>query len=107
MKFCVDYDKLGALGKFTLEKSESIDSIYNDLINICNEIDVNWRSEDSSVYLGNITNYISKKIRENVDIAATGLVLKKVSSKYGDQDTRWEKELISLENMYNDRNRKS
>ena len=107
MKFCVDYDKLGTLGKFTLEKSESIDEIYNDLNNICNEMDTYWRSEDSSVYLGNITNYISNKIKENVDIASTGLVLKKISSKYSDQDSKWEKDLISLENIYDERVRKN
>lgn len=104
MKFCVDYDKLSDIGKYTLEKSETIDGIYSDLIKICNEIDISWRSEDSSVYLGNISNYISKKIEENEDMVATGLVLNRISSKYSDQDNKWEKELIDLESIYNERN---
>ncbi len=104
MKFCVDYDKLGELGKYTLDKSETIDGLYNDMIQLCNEIDTSWRSEDSTVYLGNISNYISNKIKENEDITATGLVLNKISSKYSDQDSKWEKDLIDLENMYNERN---
>jgi hypothetical protein len=104
MKFCVDYDKLSDIGKFTLEKSETFDGIYNDLIKICNELDTSWRSEDSSVYLGRMSNYISNKIKENEDIVTSGLVLNKISSRYSDQDNKWEKDLIDLESMYNERN---
>ena len=99
MVFRVDYDKVSDVGRSLLTKSEDLRSLYYELIDICLEIDENWKSEDSSIYVGHMAAFIQDKIRENEKLYNTGSVLSKVSSLYGDQDKKWADDLMKSELM--------
>ena len=99
MVFKVDYDKVSEVGQSFQEKSEKLNSLYYDLIDICKEIDENWKSEDSTIYLSHMATFILSKIDENETLFDTGRVLSKVSSRYSDQDDKWIKDLLNNEEL--------
>ena len=39
MNFSIDYDKVGDIGKYYIDKGGEIDNIYSDLIDLCLAID--------------------------------------------------------------------
>lgn len=94
MFFKVDYDKVSEVGHSLITKAEELDSLYLKVIDLCNLINDNWQSEDSTIYLSQFAKFIKEKLRENQRIGETGNVLKKVSSRYSDQDNKWAKDLI-------------
>jgi hypothetical protein len=102
MNFSVDYEKLGEVGKYLIQKYEEIDNLYSELYNICKSIDENWVSEDSSVYVWKMINYLNQAIKENEQIANTGDLLNKISDIYGEEDNKWDKELLREEQNNNE-----
>ena len=94
MKFGIDYDKVFEIGQFVKEKSEEINTIYYEIIDLCKKINDNWQSEDSSVYLEHMIAYTKNKIKDNEVLAKTGTTLCKVSSIYNEQDNKWAKNLV-------------
>lgn len=99
MVFKVDYDKVSDVGNALLTKSEELNSLYLEIIDLCKDINENWISEDSSIYLGHMTVYLKNKIRENESLYNTGSSLKKVSSLYSDQDNKWVNDLLKSDLM--------
>ncbi len=95
MVFKVDYDKVSEVGHSFLDNSEKLYSLYGDLIEICKEIDENWKSEDSTIYLSHMVSYLKEKIIENERLVETGKALNKVSSRYSEQDDKWVKDLLN------------
>jgi hypothetical protein len=102
MNFSVDYEKLGEVGKYLIQKGEEIDNLYSELYNICKSIDENWKSEDSSVYVWKIVNYLNQIIKENEQIINTGNLLNKLSDIYNEEDNNWDKELLREEQKENE-----
>ncbi len=97
MKFSVDYEKLKDLGVFTVNKSEEIDEIYAEILELCGQIDENWKSEDSSIYVGNMRDYVTLTGQENESLLVSGEVLKKLSSLYSEQDNKWVRDIMKKE----------
>jgi hypothetical protein len=102
MNFSIDYEKIGELGNYLLSKSQEIDKLYDELINICKSIDENWESKDSSVYVYKIETFINELAKENEQIVGTGNLLNKIAGVYNDQDNKWNKKLLSEENEINE-----
>ena len=87
--FNVDHEKLFEISSFLNEKSEELDTLYNELLDICDKIEENYKSEDSSIYLSRFRKNINTFINENEVLKDGGQVLKKVSSLYGNQEEKW------------------
>ncbi len=97
MKFSVDYEKLKDLGVFIVNKSEEIDDIYSEILELCSQIDENWKSEDSSIYVGNMRDFVTVTRQENENLLVSGEVLKKLSSLYSEQDNKWVRDIMKKE----------
>lgn len=97
MKFSVDYEKLNDLGVFIVNKSEEIDDIYSEILELCAQIDENWKSEDSSIYVGNMRDFVTATRQENENLLVSGEVLKKLSSLYSEQDNKWVRDIMKKE----------
>lgn len=95
MVFKVDYDKVSEVGNSLVTKSDELESLYLELIDICKDIDENWRSEDSSVYVGQMISYVKEKENENTYLYNTGSTLKNISSLYGEQNEKWANDLMN------------
>lgn len=93
MTFNVDYDKLSELGHYFETKSDELDSLYNDLLGICDKIDENYKSEDSTVYLARFKSNIKNLVQENEDLRLGGQVLNDTSILYGNQELYWAKKV--------------
>ena len=59
MYFKVDNQKVSELSLFLKQKSEDLEKIYNDFLDICDKVEVNYQSEDSTIYLQKFRNYIN------------------------------------------------
>lgn len=97
MKFSVDYEKLNDLGIFIENKSQEIDGIYSEILGLCGEIDENWKSEDSSIYLGKMRDTVTRIREENEILLISGQVLKKLSMIYNEQDNKWVRDIMKKE----------
>lgn len=97
MKFCVDYEKLNDLGVFIVKKSEEIDDIYAEILELCGQIDENWKSEDSSIYVGKMRDFVTLTRQYNENLLVSGEVLKKLSSSYSEQDNKWVRDIMKKE----------
>ena len=102
MNFSIDYDKLGDMGKYLIDKSKEIDDLYSELVDICISIDDNWKSEDSSVYLWKMVAFLKEIIKDNDQIVGTGELLNKLSQRYNDADNKWDKDLLREEQEKNE-----
>lgn len=94
MVFKVDYEKVSEIGHYLAEKTTELHSLYFDVVDICKEIDENWRSEDSSVYIYQFISFIENKMRENEKLNIAGRTLKDISSIYSEQDNKWLNDLL-------------
>ena len=106
MNFRIDYDKVFEIGQFVKEKSEEINTIYLEMIDLCKQINDNWQSEDSSVYLEHMIQYIKEKMNDNEILDKAGTTLCKVSSLYSEQDNKWMKDLLKNDELRKRRNLK-
>lgn len=91
MYFKIDYDKVNDIGKSMKVKSEELDSLYRDVLDICHEIGRNYISEDSTVYLSRFEDYIKDFIYENQYLREGGYTLYRISKLYGSQEEDWAK----------------
>lgn len=99
MVFKVDYDKVSEVGHSLAEKTAELHALYFDVAEICNAIDENWRSEDSSVYIYQFVNFIENKMKENENLNTAGRALKDISSIYSEQDNKWLNDLLRSDIM--------
>ncbi len=95
MYFKIDYDKVSNIGLFLKNKSDELDTLYNDVLDICEKIEENYKSEDSSVYLYRFINYVLLFTEENEYLRKGGYVLAKVSSLYSNQEIKWAKDVMN------------
>ena len=102
MNFSIDYDKVGDIGKYYIDKGGEIDNIYSDLIDLCLAIDENWKSEDSSVYIGKMIDFLKDIIDDLNEVFETGKLLNNLSVTYSDKDNKWEKDLLREEQEKNE-----
>lgn len=94
MYFKVDSNRVSDVSQFLLQKSDELDGLYNDLLNICNQVEENYQSEDSTIYILKFRNYIKSFVRENEDLRYGGHVLNKTVSLYNNQEDGWAKSII-------------
>ncbi len=104
MNFRIDYDKVYEIGQFVKEKSEEINTIYLEIIDLCKQINDNWQSEDSSVYLEHMIQYVKAKMKDNEILDKSGTTLCKVSTFYNEQDNKWMKDLLKNDELRKRRN---
>lgn len=95
MFFKVDYEKVSETSNILTTKTEELNSLYLGIIDICREINENWQSKDSTVYLTEFNSFVNEKIEENNKLNNIGKTLKGVSSNYKEQDNRWAQNLIN------------
>lgn len=94
MFFKVDYDKVSEVGNSLVVETERLNSLYSDLVEICNSINENWHSEDSHIYIRRLINYLNVKSKENENLNVAGHALKDISYIYSEQDNKWLNELV-------------
>ena len=94
MFFKVDYDKMSETSSFLMNKTDELTNLYLEIVDICKSIDENWQSEDSTVYISQLVSFIKDTLKENEKLYNAGIVLKKVSSRYSDQDNKWASDLV-------------
>ena len=93
MYFRADYNRLSDLSRATLNKSNELHDKYLEIIQILEDIDSNWISEDSSIYISNMIKFLNDRVIENEKIANGSYALNKIAILYGAQDDKWEKDL--------------
>ena len=89
MVFKIDYDKVSDVGLFFKNKSDELDSLYRDILGLCDSIEENYQSEDSTVYLNRFRNYLKIFLNENKLLRKGGYVLDKTSALYSNQEIDW------------------
>ncbi len=94
MYFKIDCNKVSDMGLFLKNKSDQLDSLYNDILNICNEIEENYVSEDSTVYMAKFRKYIKIFLMENDNLRSGAYVLGKTASLYSNQEIEWYKKVL-------------
>lgn len=104
MNFKVDYEKVQEVGNSLKLKSEEINRIYIEMLELCKQIGENWQSEDSSVYLEHMILYIKEKIKENQLLEKAGTTLNNISSLYSGQDNKWANYLLKTDLLNKERN---
>ena len=89
MYFKINQDKVSEVGHIFQEKSDELDNLYCDILALCNDIEENYKSEDSTIYISKFKNYIKDFVIENQDLRAGGQLLDKTSAMYNNQEISW------------------
>ena len=97
MYFKIDYDRISDIGSELVTKTQELDALYSDIIEIYCSISKNWKSSDANVYYTEVATFLNEREDEleAINIASTGL--RNVSSKYSEQDNKFLNELIKNE----------
>ena len=93
MYFKVDYEKLSDISRASLNKSNELNELYTDIMKIFEDINDNWISEDSSVYIGQMKKFMKDRVTENDALFKGAFALNKIAVLYGAQEDKWEEEL--------------
>ena len=101
MYFKVDYDRLSDIARASLNKSNELNGLYNDILKILDDVNDNWRSEDSSIYIAQMKSYLRERARENEALFKGAFKLNKIAVLYGAQDDKWEQDLKNSELVRN------
>ncbi len=88
MVFKLDYEKAREVGTSLVKKTEELNSLYSDIINISQLMDDCWKSEDSSIYISHFVDYIKTRMRENELFYGASRTLKDISLMYEEQDDK-------------------
>ena len=99
MYFCVDYENLSKTGHSFQSKTFELDTLYSDILKICKEIDENWKTEDSTVYLGRMQKFVSDTLDRNEVLHSCGNTLSKIAFLYNVQDNKWANEIMKSDLM--------
>ena len=91
--FKFETEKNVEFSKFLKSKNEELNSIYNSLFDLCNKIEENYKSQDSSVFLDGFRTEIESMVSENEDLNESGAVLDKTRALYTGQEEKWEKKV--------------
>ena len=94
MYFKVDYEKVSEVGHSLATKAEELDSLYFKVIDLCNLINDNWQSEDSTIYLSHFVRFVKDRLNEDSKILEAGNALNRISSRYSEQENKWVDDLI-------------
>ena len=97
MYFKIDYDKVSDVGFYLKNKSDELDGLYSDILGICDEIENNYKSEDSTVYLSRFRYNVEKLMKENQDLKKGSDVLRKIYSLYSNQEADWAQSILDSE----------
>lgn len=97
MYFKIDYDRVSDIGNSLVTKTQELDALYSDIIEIYCEISKNWKSSDANVYYTDVATFLNEREDEleMINIASSGL--RNISSKYSEQDNKFLNELIKNE----------
>ncbi len=93
MYFKADYNRLSDISRASLNKSNELNDLYNDLLKILDEVGENWISDDSTIYLSRMKNYIKERADENEALFTGAFKMNKIAVLYGAQDDKWEQDL--------------
>lgn len=97
MRFKIDSNKVTELGIFLENKSDELDSMYNDVLKIIDRIDENYRSEDSTVYTSRFEDYTKRIINDNKYLKEGGKVLDRTSLLYDNRENAWAKKVTQTD----------
>ena len=97
MYFKINCEKVSEVGNSLKSKSEELDTLYNDVLKLCDQIEENYRSEDSTIYLNRFRGYVYYFLNENQKVYLGGKYLSKTSSSYSEQEEKWAKSIIQDE----------
>ena len=97
MYFKINCDKVSEVGNSLKYKSEELDTLYNDVLKLCDEIEENYKSEDSTIYLNKFRGYIYYFLSENQNVYLGGKYLSGTSSSHSEQEEKWANSIIEEE----------
>ena len=97
MRFKIDYNKVSDLGQFLENKSDELDEMYEYILKICDRIDENYRSEESTIYTSKFQGYAKRLIHDNLFLREGGMVLDRTSSLYNNQENAWAKKVMQTD----------
>ena len=60
MKLDVNYDELKELSTFVETKYEEIDKVLNEIKDLINDVDENWKGNDATVFVTKAKYYVDK-----------------------------------------------
>lgn len=101
MYFKADYDKLSEISRSALTECNNLNDAIADMIQICRDIEENWISEDSSIYIGRMKTYLYDAALEQDSLLQGAFTLNKIAVKYGAQDDKFES-MVKRSNLIND-----
>ena len=99
MRFNVDCEILLEISDKLKSKSDELNNLYQDLLTICDEINENYMSEDSTIYVEKFRNYIKTFINENEDLRNGGDLLNNISLSYSGKENKWKETIEKIENV--------
>ena len=97
IEFLIDSEKTDAFSNFLKNKSRELDCLYKDVLQLCDRIEDNYKSEDSSIFLGRFRKNINTFVKENEDLYEGGNVIDKTNALYNQQEDKWAKEVTQLD----------
>ena len=95
--FEIDNEKVLDLASFFICLSEEINNLYSDLLQLCDRVEENYISEDSSIFLDKFRNCINRFAYENEALYDGGKTLDKTNALYSQKEDKWVKEVTKLE----------
>ena len=93
IEFKIDDEKLRELGYFFKTKSDELESLYKDILGICNQIGENYVGRDSTIYINRFKNNLNKLLKENEYLREGGFVLDDTTQLYTNQEDKWAKDI--------------
>ena len=93
IEFKIDGEKLSELGHFFKSKSDELESLYKDILDICNQIGENYIGKDSTVYINRFKKNINVLLQENEYLREGGFVLDDTTQLYTNQEDKWAKDI--------------
>ena len=97
IKFDIDSEKTTEFAHFLKNKSDELDRLYQDVLKLCDDIEKNYISEDSSVYLDRFRNNVNILQNENKNLRKGGITLDSATALYTQQEDKWAKEMAQID----------
>ena len=86
MKLDVNYDELKELSTYVQDKYTEIGKTLNEIKDLINDVDENWKGNDATVFVTKAKYYVDKEIATNEKVNDVSTILSKVSGKYENAD---------------------
>lgn len=104
MRFKVNYEELSKLGSFVQEKTEKLDSDYQDILALLEKVKKCWNGVDSDNFVNNSSSFVKYLNVNTNELKNISALLTIIASKYLERDKSFETE-IKKEGLENEKYR--